>query len=143
MSICPVQNVNCERNKERTGRVLALFLWERDVPGGRRPGFWLDSSLARPLRGCDPLSLAEPLASAICYSVGSCWAGLRNTLYVTESGEYHAKNEQNRKTTVHYPQIDSNQTQTPPSINLTFLDSFNNCLSAMSLFLTSFNPYNC
>ncbi|KAK5869418.1 hypothetical protein PBY51_024136 [Eleginops maclovinus] len=54
--------VSCELNKERTGRVLALFLWERDVPGGRRFGFWLHGSLARALRGCDPLSLAEPRA---------------------------------------------------------------------------------
>lgn len=38
--------VSCELNKERTGRVLALLLWERDVPGGRRFGFWLNGSLA-------------------------------------------------------------------------------------------------
>lgn len=91
--------VNCELNKERAGRVLALFLWERDVPSGRRFGFWLNGSLAGALRGCDPLSLAEPLASAICYSLGYCWAGLRNTLYVTKSGDSHAKNKQSKKKT--------------------------------------------
>lgn len=84
--------VSCELNKERTGRILALFLWERDVPGGRRFGFWLDGSLARALRGCDPLSLAEPRAQTICCSPGYCWAGLwSNASNVTASGEYHAK----------------------------------------------------
>ncbi|TNN77468.1 hypothetical protein EYF80_012282 [Liparis tanakae] len=33
------------------GRVLALFLRERDVPGGRRFGFWLGGSLVQALRG--------------------------------------------------------------------------------------------
>ncbi|CAB1429370.1 unnamed protein product [Pleuronectes platessa] len=65
-----------ELNKEITGRVLALFLRECDVPCGRRFGFWLDCRLDRALRGCDPLSLAEPLALAICCSPGYCWAGL-------------------------------------------------------------------
>lgn len=91
--------VNCKLKKEGGGRVLALFLRERDVPGGRRLGFWLVGSLAQALRGCDPLRLAEPWAPAICCSPGYCWAGLQGVaLYVTASGERHAKKSNNTRT---------------------------------------------
>lgn len=68
--------VSCELNKGRPSRVLALFFWERDVPDGRRFGFWLDGSLAQALRGCDPQSLAESTAPTICCFPGHWWAGL-------------------------------------------------------------------
>lgn len=78
--------------------MLALFLWKRDVPSDRRFGFWLDWSLARALKGCDPLSLAEPQALAICFSPGYYWAGLwSNALYVTASGEYHVNKKKEDK----------------------------------------------
>lgn len=115
--------VSCELNKERTGRVLALFLWERDVPGGRRFGFWLDCSLAQALRGCDPQSLAEPWALAICFSPGYYWAGLwSNALYVTASGEYHANKIADKQSST----LSTNSVlfQATPSVNLTFLDGF-------------------